>query len=82
MSAAAKTASKLAVNLLTGAGHQEPRLLCSLAEVHQQVAGLLRRGTDKRPPGYSASPYGRLLELGGAGRGPDKEVAHAPVRPV
>ena len=41
MSAPAKTASKAAVNLAISVADQEPELLGVVAEVHEQVAGLL-----------------------------------------
>ena len=41
MSAPANTASKAAVNLAVSVADQEPELLGAVAEVHEQVAGLL-----------------------------------------
>jgi hypothetical protein len=53
MSAPAKTASNVAVNLLSRSRISKPKLLGAVAEVHQQVAGLLG---DLGPGGMGGDP--------------------------
>ena len=53
MSAPANTASKVAVNLAVPVADQEPELVGVVAEVHEQVAGLLG---DPGPGGMGGDP--------------------------